>query len=711
MKIYSMTATFGKLEHQNLTLEPGLNIIHAPNEWGKSTWCAFLLAMFYGIDTKERTKTSALADKERYAPWSGSPMSGRMELNWNGRDITIERENKGRLIFGDFKAYETATGLPVPELTAANCGEMLLGVEKSVFARAGFLKLTDLPVTQDESLRRRLNALVTTGDESGSGDILAQKLKELKNNCRFNRTGRLPQAQTQREELEWKLRELREQKTQIQRLQERQEELAEFHKRLQNHMVALEYAENRGYAEKLAAAEANRDMAVAKAAQWEIACENLPQRSEIEDKLTALRSLREEWDEVHMDSQMAPAQPQPPQVLPPFQGLSSEDAIRQAQTDVQVYETAASEKKKRGLGIVGLLLALVGVGVLLIPNFVVRCIGAAGVLAGIFLCCTNAVSRRRAENTATELTGKYAPLMPEDWVLQAKRSTEQQEEYKKALENRENILSSLNQRMEKIREKLHTITGGESFAECEKVWKEKLESRKSLEDAKQEQKRAEELVQVLRSSHKETPAPEFPDTLNWDRAETQRLIDSSEFDQKQLQTRLGQCQGRMDTLGQEEPLAQQLEAVNARINKLEDVYAALTIAQQTLADASDSLQRRFAPRIAKRAKAIFSNLTGGRYDRLTLGQDLSINTGAQGEDTLHSALWRSDGTADQLYLALRLAVAGELTPEAPLILDDALVRFDDQRLQEAIRILEEEAETKQVILFTCQNREIQARQK
>ena len=43
MRIYKMTATFGKLEHETLTLEPRLNVITAPNEWGKSTWSAFLL--------------------------------------------------------------------------------------------------------------------------------------------------------------------------------------------------------------------------------------------------------------------------------------------------------------------------------------------------------------------------------------------------------------------------------------------------------------------------------------------------------------------------------------------------------------------------------------------------------------------------------------------------------------------------------------------
>ena len=174
MKIYSMTATFGKLENETLTLQPGLNILEAPNEWGKSTWCAFLVAMLYGIETRVHTTKTALADKERYAPWSGSPMSGSIDLCWNGRDITIQRQSKGKGLLNVFRAYETETGIDVPELTGENCGQQLLGVEKEVFLRAGFLRLADLPVTQNEALRRRLNALVTTGDESGTADELAQ---------------------------------------------------------------------------------------------------------------------------------------------------------------------------------------------------------------------------------------------------------------------------------------------------------------------------------------------------------------------------------------------------------------------------------------------------------------------------------------------------------------------------------------------------------
>ena len=90
---------------------------------------------------------------------------------------------------------------------------------------------------------------------------------------------------------------------------------------------------------------------------------------------------------------------------------------------------------------------------------------------------------------------------------------------------------------------------------------------------------------------------------------------------------------------------------------------------------------------------------------IQLAEDFSLLAGTRQEDTLHEALWRSDGTVDQLYLSLRLAVAEALLPKGPLVLDDALVRFDDKRLKAAMAILKDEAKARQVILFTCHDRE------
>ena len=243
MRIYSMTATFGKLNHETLTLQPGLNVICAPNEWGKSTWCAFLVNMLYGIDTRARATGTVLPDKERYAPWSGAPMSGRIELNWNGRDITIERTSNARTPFGVFRAYETESGLDVEELTASNCGQMLLGVERSVFSRAGFIRLTDLPVEQDDALRRRLNNLVTTGDESGTADRLGQTLRDLKNKCRSNKAnGLIPEAEARRDDIRRQLDSLQDLQQRTESLQKRGQELEEQIRQLENHKQALDYA-------------------------------------------------------------------------------------------------------------------------------------------------------------------------------------------------------------------------------------------------------------------------------------------------------------------------------------------------------------------------------------------------------------------------------------------------------------------------------------
>ena len=89
-----MTATFGCLDGDTLELKDGLNVINAPNESGKSTWCAFIRAMLYGIDSSERAKSGYLPDKTHYAPWTGKPMSGTMELSHGGRDITLTRSTK-----------------------------------------------------------------------------------------------------------------------------------------------------------------------------------------------------------------------------------------------------------------------------------------------------------------------------------------------------------------------------------------------------------------------------------------------------------------------------------------------------------------------------------------------------------------------------------------------------------------------------------------
>ena len=136
-----MTATFGKLQGRSLELGDGLNIIEAPNETGKSTWCAFLLSILYGVNSRERDRAGFIADKNRFAPWSGAAMSGRMDCGTELGELTLTRATRRQTSpMGEFSAVYAGTNEPVPGLTGAACGETLLGISREVFERSAFIR-------------------------------------------------------------------------------------------------------------------------------------------------------------------------------------------------------------------------------------------------------------------------------------------------------------------------------------------------------------------------------------------------------------------------------------------------------------------------------------------------------------------------------------------------------------------------------------------
>ena len=697
-----MTATFGKLEHETLKLQPGMNIIHAPNEWGKSTWCAFLVAMLYGLDTRAKTTKTALADKERYAPWSGSPMSGRIDLNWNGRDITIERKTKRRVPLGDFRAYETETGLDIPELTAANCGQMLLGVEQSVFRRAGFIRLSDLPVTQDDALRSRLNALVTTGDESGDAERLAKELRDLRNKCRYNKSGLLPQAEGERDALENKLDELEGLQMQSLRLKQRLGEVKTWQQALENHQTALAYAAAEADAARVAEARDAYDSAVKQLEELESHSAMLPAREEAEKKLQELRIFRDAWASAQTERQMLPPAPEAPEAPEVFRNMDVAQARDMAGEDVQRYELLTRTKPQLMFLLPGAAFALLGAAMLVLKQFAV---GGVSLALGLVLLILGLNKRKQWLTEAAALVKKYGSADADDWTAMLQDYTDALADYETQKLEYCKATGDLEARMAHLQTRKASLCGEQMPEKMMDLWQQVLRQWEQRELARQEVLQTRNYLEMMQAMAKPAQAPAMPDELTYTQRETAAMLADAQQEQQRLLGRLGQYQGRMEALGDGRDLQLQLDQVNGRIRKLEDTYAALTVALDTLAQAKLELQRRFAPRIANRAKELMAAMTGGRYDRLTLAEDLSLHAGAEQEDTLHEALWRSDGTVDQLYLALRLAVAEELTPEAPLVLDDALVRFDDQRMKAALSILIQEAETRQVILFSCQKRE------
>jgi len=697
VKILSMQATFGKLDNETITFQPGLNVIHAPNEWGKSTWCAFLCAMLYGIDSKDR---SALADKRRYAPWSGKPMSGRMELEWKGRRITLERSTAGLRPFGNFAAYETESGLPVPELSAENCGQVLLGVEKSVFEKTAFIRHSTLPITQDETLRRRLHALITTGDESATSDRLEKALHELKNKCRYNKSGLLPQAEAARDQTADRLAQLRSLQQQQLQTAAQYDALTEKIRQLEIHKQALAYEAALADMAQLAQARQNYKTLLAREEALAAHCKQLPAASEAEATLGELELLQEQLSSC---SRTPPVPPVPPVQAPPFQGLDAKQIRAMVQTDLWQHEALANQKQY--LPYFALFLA--GLAASVVLAFLKFSAGAyilPTVLTGIPLVIKRIIHfHDRDKRLALEC--KYGDTAPTQWLQTAEAQIQALEAYAAAQKNYEASLSRQQQDRSTLEQQIQALTQGQPLSAVKKHWEQILAQHDALAQAVQSRSLAQSHLEAMEAVVKTVDPPKEADPLTLSGADTQAQLAGALAQQQRYAALLGQLKGQAGALGDETVLQKELEALCQRIDKLKQTEQALTLAQQTLKEAAAELQRQFAPRISRRAAQLLRKLTNGRYDRLTLDQELCVSAGTTEEDTLHTWHWRSDGTVDQLYLALRMAVAEELLPEAPLILDDALVLFDDQRLEQAMDILRQTAIYRQVILFSCQNRE------
>ena len=261
MKIKRMTASFGGLEGARLELGPGLNVIQAPNEGGKSTWAGFLKAMLYGIDTRDRDRKGYLADKNRYQPWSGAPMEGELQLEWECQDITLRRFAAKGSPFSGFEAVYTASGDPVPGLTSANVGAAILGVGREVYLRSAFVGQGKAAVTPNGELEARIAALATSGQEDVSYSTVERTLKDWRNRRRANRSnGLLPELEEELAQAEQALQDMGRIRAQAQADQERLASLEAEQQRLKDDVALWDRIEkhdlNRRYGQALADQEA-----------------------------------------------------------------------------------------------------------------------------------------------------------------------------------------------------------------------------------------------------------------------------------------------------------------------------------------------------------------------------------------------------------------------------------------------------------------------
>ena len=633
MKILSMTATFGCLNHSTLELRDGVNVLQLPNESGKSTWAAFIQAMFYGIDSSERAAKGRLPAKTKYLPWNGAPMEGTLVLEHQGRQIVLERTSVGSRPMAAFRAWDKTTGQELPDWTGETCGQLLLGVERDVYRRTAFLSGQELQVNPDADLSRRLAALAASGRQEDSFPAAMERLKAEKNRLRYHKTGLIPEAEQQLRQIHdtlSRLAQLRQQRMSAENIEDpepllRQEQAAWEARKAQERDTLLQLQE----------AEAALSARAA----------SLPDPTRLQQLAVLLDN---------------PADAASTGLPAPLRDLPADALLSRAQRD-----TAAC---RYGRQLLWLLPAAAAAAAGL------HTLSSGSVLSGLLLmggalCFAAAAFSRRKR---MQICAAYGVSRPEEIVPCAVACRDRLLAQQQSQWNRQLMEDEIS-----------------AFAP-------------NCTDTKAAVADALALSEELRSARLRLQLQR----QRWDVLRTAAFTPSEHL--RQLQLAQAQRTAQAESLRQQELALGDAETLDAEKEKLEQTLAdllrketALTMAQDALRLAEQKMTEGYAPKLTAEAGHCLQMLTGGRYTAMVLQPDLNLLLREAETGLTRPLAALSRGTQDQAWLALRLAMTRLLLPDGPLVLDDALLTFDEDRTAAALALLEKE--DRQVLVFTCRS--------
>ena len=732
MKIKRMTATFGCLDHQTLELKEGLNILELPNESGKSTWCAFLRVMLYGLNTRERDKKGFLADKTRYLPWNGHAMEGELLCSWQGRDILIRRYTKGSTPMGAFEATYADTGEAVPGLTADNLGDVLIGVSRSVFERSAFLGQSALAVSQTPELEKRLSALVSSGEEGVAATQVKGTLTDWQRRRQYRSRGDIPTLEERKKELSGVLDTIHDMTGQIRDHQTEVDKLEELRARLK-HQVDLHQA-RRDSAQAQAYGRASRELEQARRQLDKLRAQLpkggvLPEKAALEqarDDVACLRGLDNQLKQAAKqlpDCETAVEAARTAVADPVYSGTAAEARLAAGEAEKQLEKLEHDEKSYSTFAwLLPLLFCVVaaggfGYGLWQLGQVIAPVAAVCGVFLGLAVL-QGLVFRGRKKRCArarSELLARFQ-VSARDEIAPAAESYCQRlaalERAEEDLKRAEKAEADLKQQRESAWNELHDFVT--SFApEVKDVFgfsaavTRALTLMDAIAGAEQGVESAQKLFDTVAERGKGCAGALLEEpTITLEQAEAgvkeaDRRIAAHQND-------LSMALGRRSTLGEPETVEAQIEAIDAALERLNTDYDALTIALEAMDQADAEMRSRFSPELNRRAGDYLARLTGGKYAKVRLSRELEAGAEEEGSVVTRDVLSLSQGTADQLWLAVRLAVCDLALPleeQCPLVLDDALVNFDDERTVPALELLRQLSAGRQILLFTCHDRE------
>ncbi len=688
---------FGKFKNFTLNLNDGRNDFCAHNEWGKSTLTDFIVFMLYGFKKTEK-KSLALQDNflKKYLPWSDEGyIGGALELTKHGRRFRIERKTleSGRT---RLSVLDSAGN----EMSVLEPGKEFFGVDADTFLRSFLVRQTDIAFEGTTGIETALKNLVTTGDEDSSFDTAIEILNKKKNeyqhgNRRSGRIFELPKLITEnRLKLSSVTADITRLENDVMSAKDTESQLEKY-QRLEKDLIGKKDIARGNDAALILKQLEDIDSQIA---QYQDKQDRSKKPIEsvvvkyISDTFADFDSAKKSVSE--NNEKAAKIQGEIDNICKEFEDyelfLKNEDEIQ------------SLVLKKSGPNV---LLAIVGFVLSLIVGAV---FGTAGVLFGLGV------------GIAVLLLGllvfKKIPKMPQKY---ARTQAQLKDDFQKFIEIKEIITRR------ELAKEVYTSASLDSQKKCgsllDTLSKIKEEYGISSQSELSEYLADTKGAQLLSNQIKTLSARKEQLLLGVDIQKLKddvKYADGSGLTSDVLNEKIAKVSSKISELAQllvnaasvkneyQSLCAKSLE-LNAQITSLEQELKdktykneVLSLAQSALTLAYEKINNTYSPILASKVKPYLLTLTGGKYGEITMDKEFNIRVKTGGE--YRRLGYFSRGTADAVYLAVRLAMADILCSDAvPLVLDDPFWSFDSERLAWANELIDEIAKNRQIIVFTA----------
>lgn len=762
MKIKSVyIKEFGSIRDREITLSDGLNIIEGNNESGKSTLLSFIKFMLYGLP--KRAAGEVVGEKERAFSWSGGVAEGSMTVETQEGLLRIERSAKESLRAETPKIYRVETGERVH--AGENPGELFFGLPLNVFESTACVRQLKCTQLDGSGLGTSIENLMVAADENTSVKKATAKLDSVRKKLMYKsrRGGEIAELEDSVHAYEMRVRNAAERSRHVREREETLESTEQIIAQTRA-KIAEEKALNRAYDLRQtqirfdALHSAEKRVETLKAQEREaldggIFGGRLPAQTEIselaerrtrylgavdsrssaERGLEELRRQRPAEDETDSHAERMTQAGGERGVLESYSaGMKKAENIRKTgvffgalAAVLALFGGAAFAAEK----ILPSLLPLEGV------TMVLTVIGAAALsILCVVFAVLSGVKSKKLKNESTDYARSFGCTenSREALVIRlaALRHRISERDSLDAMlsrmsDNAKGALQAEKAAFDALYEQFYSLCPGEILSESDAAERtaELLESYRLLSDTVSEirrdidkysalaQERSRELSAFDEEEIRRAVTPELLEELA--SVNITGLRRDLEFQQAKLDSAVAKQQTAERELitlraTSEDParLAAELDELKKQLEGRRFMLDSLTLAAESIAEASESVRRSITPMLKKQAGEHLSELTGGRYSELSISPDFTVSVQAGGVTRPVEAL--SSGTRDAAYLAIRLALVSVLyRAEQPvLLLDEVLSQIDDTRAKNILSMLDEHAKNGiQCLLFTCHTRE------